>query len=122
EDGSDPRVMDVIDVPLLDPRPKTYQQENWLLDPQQYWKKVGRASLRALSQVVDEVTALWINGDRTYHGRNDRIPLARANDLTSSLCLIQVDRLKLAVFPPGERFGNPKRRVQAWFQHCDEQY
>jgi len=28
EDGSDPQVLDIIDVSLLDPRPKSYQQEN----------------------------------------------------------------------------------------------
>lgn len=44
EDGSDPRVLDTMDVPLLDPRPRGYQQENWLLDPDQYWVKVGRAT------------------------------------------------------------------------------
>lgn len=33
EDGSDPRVLDIFDVELLEPRPRTYQQENWLLDP-----------------------------------------------------------------------------------------
>jgi hypothetical protein len=39
EDGSDPQVLDIIDVPLLDPRPKDFQQENWLLDPHYYWAK-----------------------------------------------------------------------------------
>ena len=36
EDGSDPRVLDLIDIPLREPRPKSYQSENWLLDPQFY--------------------------------------------------------------------------------------
>ena len=31
QDGSDPRVLDVIDVPLIEPRPKDYQQENGCL-------------------------------------------------------------------------------------------
>lgn len=40
-DGSDPRLLDIIDVPLLEHRPKDYQRENWLLDPKKYWKKAG---------------------------------------------------------------------------------
>ena len=36
QDGSDPRVMDVVDIPLLEFQPKHYQQENWLLDPKQF--------------------------------------------------------------------------------------
>ena len=41
QDGSDPRLLDVIDVPLLEHHPKDYQQENWLLDPKYYWEKAG---------------------------------------------------------------------------------
>jgi hypothetical protein len=42
EDGSDPRVLDIVSVPLLQPQPYSYQSENWLLDPDYYWKKIGR--------------------------------------------------------------------------------
>jgi hypothetical protein len=34
EDGSDPTVLDIIDVPLLRHTPHTFQRENWLLDPE----------------------------------------------------------------------------------------
>ena len=44
EDGGEPRVLDVIDVPLLSARPKNYQQENWLLDPDRYWERVCHVS------------------------------------------------------------------------------
>ena len=42
EDGTDPLVLDIIDVPLLNAQPKDFQQENWLLDPDQYWRRVRR--------------------------------------------------------------------------------
>jgi hypothetical protein len=122
KDGSDPRVMDIMDVPLLDPRPKNYQQENWLLDPERYWAKVDRARWKQLEQLADPVTPLWINGHGTYHGRNDRIPLADADALRSSLRLVRVESLTLSVFAPGEAFGNPKRRVQGRFQHDRIEY
>ena len=32
EDGSDPQVLDIIDVPVLGSRPNYHQAENWLLD------------------------------------------------------------------------------------------
>ena len=53
EDGSDPRILDVIDVPLLESRPGGYQTENWLLDPRCYWEKVGRLSTFDLKIVAD---------------------------------------------------------------------
>ena len=43
-DGSDPKLLDVIDVPLLEHRPNDHQQENWLLDPEYYWSKVDECS------------------------------------------------------------------------------
>lgn len=37
QDRGDPCVLDIMDVPFLEARPKNYQQENWLLDPEHYW-------------------------------------------------------------------------------------
>ena len=50
KDRTEPRVLDVIDVPVLEERPNTYQSENWLLDPHPshppvFWNKVCVASL-----------------------------------------------------------------------------
>lgn len=121
-DGSDPRVLDIIDVPLLGPRPKDYQRENWLLDPDVYWRKVGRASWADTEGLVDPPSPLWINGYSSYNGCNDRIPLAQATQLTSSLSLVRVERVTLSVFKPGEAFGNFKRRVQGRFVHHGTEY
>jgi hypothetical protein len=122
EDGSDPRVLDIMDVPLLSPRPKGYQKENWLLDPDAYWVKIGRVAWGDLGAVADPVEPLWIDGHSTYNGQNDRIPLPFANTLVCSLRLVRVDQLALSVFKPGEAFGNPKRRVQGRFRHGGTEY
>ena len=122
EDGSDPQVLDVMNVPLLEARPKNYQQENWLLDPDQYWQKVASSRWRELERLVDPVSPLWIDGYSTYNGRIDRIPLAQATGLTSSLRIIRVDGVRLSVFKPGEAFGNPKRRVQGGFRYSGTDY
>lgn len=122
QDGSDPRVLDIIDVPLLESKPKGYQQENWLLDPDHYWVKTGRIAWKDLQRFTDPVAPLWINGHSTYNGSNDKIPLSMSHMLDSSLRLIRVNRLSLSVFKPGEAFGNTKRRVQARFRHDDVDY
>lgn len=122
EDGSDPRVLDLMKVPLLAACPKGYQQENWRLDPQYYWQNVGHASWTDLQRVADPEAPLWIDGNHTHNGRNDKIPLDQAAALTSSLRLIRVDRITLSVFKPGEAFGNPKRRVQGQFTFHGSDY
>jgi len=122
EDGSDPRVLDIMDVPLLDSLPKGCQQENWLLDPDQYWVKIGRAAWSDLHRFADPVAPLWINEHHTYNGLNDKVPLSLANGLGSSLRLVHVARVTLSVFKPGEAFGNPKRRVQGRFRNHGMEY
>jgi len=107
--------LDIIDVPLIEARPKDYQQENWLLDPQLYWVKTGTLRWEDLSSLQERKGPLWINGNSSYNGLNDRVPLAQAIGLRSSLKLSHVRNLELRVFAPGEAFGNAKRRVQARF-------
>ena len=122
ENGSDPGVLDIIDVPLLKPKPKGFQQENWLLDPDEYWVRTGRYAWSDLSPLADRGGTLWTNGHHTYNGLNDHIPLDQAAAVDSSLKLIHVDVLGLSVFKPGEAFGNPKRRVQGRFRFAGNNY
>lgn len=122
EDGSDPQVLDVIDVPVLEPRPASFQSENWLLDPEHYWEKVGRLSWFDLPLLADPASPLWVDGHGTYHGLNDKIPLELADSVGDSLKLIHVSELQLSVFKPGEAFGNAKRRVQGRFRHAGSWY
>ena len=117
EDGSDPRVLDIVSIPLLKPRPESYQSENWLLDDEYYWRKTGAYSKLDLPDLLDPEAGLWIGGHSTFNGINDKIPLEAAQSLRGSLRLIQVERLDLSVFAPGEAFGNAKRRVQGRFNY-----
>jgi len=122
EDGTEPCVLDIVDVPLLRPQPHSYQQENWLIDPNWYWVKAGCASWTSLQRLVDPVSPLWMDGYSSFTGSNDKIPLERADELRDSLRLISTKSLTLAVFAPGQAFGNPKRRVQARFRYAAREY
>ena len=100
EDGSDPSVLDIIDVPILSPRPKNYQQENWLLDRNRRWTKVNRVGGWALPSFTDADEILWINGYSSNRGLNDRIPFSDTNRLSTSLRLIKVSSLRISVSEP----------------------
>lgn len=122
KDGSDPRVLDVIEVPLLESKPKHYQQENWLLNPEEYWIRAGQLDWNGLVQIVENPERLWVNESSTNAGLNDQISFETARYLTSSLVLIRVQGLTLHVLRPGRDFGNSKLRVQGRFQHRGEEY
>lgn len=122
EDGTDPAVLDLIDVPLLNATPGSFQVENWLLDPEQYWRRVGRLPFDELPRLLDAPDKLWLNGFSTGAGLNDRTPEAEAQKLGGSLYLLKLDAATLKVFAPGADFGNPKRRVQMRFRHNGIEY
>jgi hypothetical protein len=117
EDGSTPQLLDLIDVPLLDPRPKGHQRENWLLDPTRRWKRVGSIQRDKLNQYVDPISPLWIDRDSTSRGLFDQVAANEVNELTQSLRLIDVQKVVLSVFD----YYN-KRRVQARFRFAERDY
>ena len=84
-------VLDII-VPVLRANPKTFQQENWLIDLARRWVKAGRIGWYDLP--------LWINKHSLWEGVNDRVPVDEANRLPASLRLIEVGRLLVSVEPP----------------------
>ncbi|MYB76519.1 MAG: hypothetical protein F4X83_05380 [Chloroflexi bacterium] len=121
-DGSEPGILDVVDVPVREARPKGYQQENWLLDPDHRWKRIRRVAPQSLDELEDSAGLLWINGFHTHHGRNDRLPLERAGSLDSSLRLIKIGKLELDVFAPRIEQGDFKRRIKGRFRYAGEVY
>lgn len=122
EDGSDPKVLDIVNVPVLKPLPEEWQTENWLLDSECYWEKEGTYSRVDLPRLEDPAASLWIDGHNTWNGVNDKIPLELMKSVSGSLRLIHVEGIKLKVFSPGEAFGNSKRRVRGRFSHARKYY
>ena len=122
EDQSEPSLLDVIDVPVLAPRPTLHQTENWLLDARRRWVQVGRAEWKDLFAWTDYPLTLWINGCSSFAGKNDRVNLENAKRLDRSLYFLHLSRVRYRVFTPGGELGNRERRVQAAFRYQKVNY
>jgi len=122
ENGVLPKVLDIIRIPIIAATPQLYQSENYVIDAEHYWVKDGELSWREVRQLVDEPVPLWINGDSTYYGINDRVKITLAAKLANSLLLIEPEDLTIKVVTEGADFGNPKRRVRAEFRHLGTWY
>ena len=131
EDGTDPAVLDVLDLPLIRAHPKNYQQENWLLDPNRNWKKVESLGWGNLRQLIDPLDSLWLNGFSSANGLNDRFPIENSGSVQSSLRLIAVPKLELFVTTSKDFRGNLRQRVQGrllyggtdyWLRVTDPEY
>ena len=122
ENGNEPDLLDIIDIPLLKHQPHDYQKENWLLDPNSKWSKVDKAEVDDLWNLVDSDATLWSNESSTQQGFYDRITEDNCKAIDSSLCFICIDNLKLIVYMTVGLFGNKKRRVQGLFQYDQTEY
>ena len=121
-DGGDPRLLDVIDVPVLGARPTLHQRENWLLDPGRHWKFVRRVHPGELARLADPPAPLWVDGYSSLEGQNDRVHLRAASGLRDSLRLIWTDNVELVVSAPRQSHGDFRRFVRGRFRYLGTDY
>jgi hypothetical protein len=112
-DGSGPQLLDRIQLGLQAQIPHEFQVENHLIDSKIQWVKAGSVKWHDLDGAVDSSKALlWIDGQSSYNGVNDRISHAEARPLTSSLRLIEIRDLIIDVSLEGK---NPTLAARAHF-------
>jgi hypothetical protein len=121
ENAEPPKLLDVIDVPLLNPTPHNHQTENHVIDPNIRWSKKGAFPWAELEQLEEHPGSLWINRDSTTTGAFDCISPAEAGTLRNSLLLIRQKTLAIAV---GSKTwaGRTKRTHRADFKYNGADY
>lgn len=113
QDGTDTRVLDIIDIPLLNHRPSPPQTENWLLEPGSPWQRVGAVSWDDLASIADAPPDVWVpRGDpRSAH---DRVAAMDAPVWDQSLYLLHLRDLSLEM---GVSPFTGRRTVRAEFSY-----
>jgi hypothetical protein len=116
KDGVSADLLDIVTIPMIEPKPQHYHTENHQIDPGFYWAKQGRATWETVVAATDNVAGeLWLNGDSSFHGTNDKVAEVSANALPNSLVLIKPSRLALVVAEESQYGGGSKREVRADF-------
>jgi len=62
KDGSIPGVLDIVDVPVLERQPLYYQPENWVIDSEYYWDKIGQLPVNQLFRYCENSPYIFGNG------------------------------------------------------------
>ncbi len=123
ENGTDPKVLDIVAIEMIRSVPQSHQQENHLIDEGYYWVKQGTVSWGDVQRVVEDLAGpLWTNGYSSSHGDNDRIPEDRLCRFNRSLYLVRPNRLRLTTATEGGDFGPSRRRVRARFDLSGHSY
>jgi hypothetical protein len=119
----DPRLLDLIEVGLLSPHPSGCQTENHLVDTAVRRRFKGRVTPQCLVPGLDHpMGPLWVNGESTASGLNDRIPAEVAEKEKHSLVLVQPEEMIIKVGTEGSQIGLSRRRVRGLFSLAGYDY
>ena len=116
--GDCPELLDIVSVPLLKSLPQAHQVENYLIAPNQLWKKEQKLDKVHLVNMLDNIPTLWSNGNNSYNGLNDRVSEEDAKkNIRSSLVLIKPESLIIHVEQELQ-----KKKVRAKFRYNGVEY
>jgi hypothetical protein len=123
QNGTDPKLLDVIDIQMTKHTPHGFQTENHQIDDGAYWSLVRTSTPAELAGALDDVPGvLWNNHSSSSNGLRDRVSEAIAAQLQDSLLLIDVSKLTISVAVEGAAFNNAKRKVRGSFVFNDVPY
>lgn len=114
-DNGIPKLLDIIDVPLLNPVPHNHQTENHLIDGTREWRKRGQFCWQRMPQLEENPATLWSNSDRTSAGSFNCISHTEAVAHSSSLHLIKCRSVSISI-TNRVRDGKPVRNHFAGFK------
>jgi hypothetical protein len=122
QDGTDPKLLDVVRIPMAKYSPHGFQTENHQIDDQFYWVRERQCTAAELKAALDSPPTLWDNNSSSGNGLNDRVADATAATLKDSLLLIGVPKLTISVAVEGAAFNNAKRKVRGTFTYKNTHY
>lgn len=120
--GSQPAVLDVVEVTLTGKQNCPHQPENYLIDPSARWQKIGVIPANSLATIEERPAHLWLQPG----GRSDRIhsqvAIASLNPF-QSLFLIRPTNLRFRIWEANdESRGGPHKNRRAIFDYARVEY
>jgi hypothetical protein len=108
QNGAQPCVLDIMQVPLDSALPEGHQQENALTNQDYFWTKTGQVCWADIDQWIDTPQQLWSLHDQSNGMINNRV--STSLPVHSSLRLVRVSMLHIKLID-APLAGNPYRRV-----------
>jgi hypothetical protein len=118
QNSQTPKVLDILDVPLLQPVPQLHQTENHLIDATRQWIKVGEFRRDPLGILCDQPQSLWANGGSTTVGHFDCVSEVGACGERRSLLLIRPTDFAVHIemgYPDAKRIYRGNFTYNDWY-------
>ena len=113
------RPLDVFAAPIEAETPKPPQHENLLVAERPRWRKVGVYPRELVGDLCSSPLELWSDKTSTKAGSFDRVLAPEAQELDSSLMLIELDRYIVDVT---RRPVSDEHIVRLRFSHLEREY
>lgn len=121
-DGTQPAVLDVVEVTLTAKQDCAHQPENYLIASSCRWQKNGTIPANSLGAIEEKPAHLWLQPG----GRTDRIhsqmAVASLNPF-QSLYLVRPVNLRFRIWEAMDDFrGGPRKQRRAFFTYAGTEY
>lgn len=104
-----PKILDVIGIPLLKKRLDRHHNEDCLIHPKENWTYHGKVSISDISHLINSPKNLWLEYPKRPFSPDRVSPeFVRVNSLPS-LYMVRVENLELAITQ--NEFGKKRRAV-----------
>jgi len=113
-DGTEPALMDVMDIGLTGREAGLHQPENWTLDASHRWSREGRVTVNDLGRYADDPASIWSSGSQSKDGLNNRIP--ETDRVAASLYLLSLQALELDAHTVRDWYGRVQPRLSGEFE------
>lgn len=121
EDGSEAKVLDIVKVPVIKAFPLDGQPENYVIDENEMWKKVGTLSAKCLPRIKDEIESVW--NDTTTHSHTVTPEYDEQGLVSQSLCLIQPSNFMITLSNDYNEYDEKyKTKIVASFDYSGISY
>lgn len=114
--GDQPRVLDIINIPLRTKAPLYYQPENYTIDPNQQWQQVGQFNFNQLTNFSCNGNNIYLDCD--FFNDNDKSVSSeklKDSNCKHSLSLIKPQELKIEKFDRSQWGEKPQIKANFLF-------
>ncbi|MDW1637133.1 MULTISPECIES: dual OB domain-containing protein [unclassified Vibrio] len=121
EDGTEARVLDIVEVPIVKAFPLDGQPENYVVDETKKWKKIDYLTDDSIPRVTEAVASIW--NDTTTESNKVTAEYDEQGLVLQSLCLIQPKNFMVTLSNEyDDHEGEYKRKIVASFDYLNVSY
>jgi hypothetical protein len=106
DDGTEARLLDVIQVGVRARRPAVHQPENWVIN-EKPWSLIARPMAKSLVPVLQDAI---VDGPELLNGSSDRVSYASLQEQNATASLALVAPKKLQLYRQSSFTGKPQAR------------